>query len=99
MAWNKHQLQQPAAATESTPLILTDMPSTLSEVTSKATKDRLLELSGEESVVITTFPSYHSLSEDIIETVKLGVPIFIAMLSWVGVRVQRKKSTVTTEFL
>jgi hypothetical protein len=31
-------------------------------------------------------PQIHSLSEDIIDTFKLGLPIFIAMLSWVGVR-------------
>jgi hypothetical protein len=28
----------------------------------------------------------HTLSEDALDTFKLGIPIFIAMLSWVGVR-------------
>ena len=30
----------------------------------------------------------HTILEDAIDTVKLGVPIFIAMLSWVGVRIE-----------
>jgi hypothetical protein len=47
-------------------------------------KDRL-DLSKEESIDTSTGPQFHSLSEDVIDTFKLGVPIFIAMLSWVGV--------------
>jgi hypothetical protein len=78
MAWNKHQ-QEPAAAaaTESTPL----MPTTSTKLISKDG----LELSEEDSIVIAVVPQFHSLSEDVIDTMKLGVPIFIAMLSWVGV--------------
>jgi hypothetical protein len=30
-------------------------------------------------------PHSHTVVEDVLDTLKLGVPIFIAMLSWVGV--------------
>lgn len=31
-------------------------------------------------------PRPHSISEDVLDTLKLGVPIFVAMLSWVGMK-------------
>lgn len=38
----------------------------------------------DDSVVLPQ-PHGHTIMEDVIDTIKLGVPIFIAMLSWVGV--------------
>lgn len=69
----------PASATETTPLLATSASAAFT-----ATKDGL-ELSEEDCIDIATGAHYHTLSEDIIDTIKLGVPIFIAMLSWVGV--------------
>lgn len=32
-----------------------------------------------------------SITEEVIDTIKLGAPIFIAMVSWVGVRISKIK--------
>jgi hypothetical protein len=78
----KNDNQISSTATESSPL-LGDAAAAIPS----SSKDHLdvTSSSVEDNIYIATSPQFHSLSEDVIDTIKLGVPIFIAMLSWVGV--------------
>ena len=65
-----------ASVSETTPLFA-------AIATSRSTrKDGSMEVMNVENA---PKPQCHSMKEDILDTFHLGVPIFISMLSWVGV--------------
>jgi hypothetical protein len=79
MVPNNNEKQMSSTATESSPLLGT------TSVAKSTTGKDCPAMPKEDNIDLSTGPHFHSLSEDVIDTIKLGVPIFIAMLSWVGV--------------